>query len=179
MSEVKRLRARTGMSQRALARAAETSQPTISAYEGGRKAPTITTLRRLAEASGLEMSVQFLTPMTREDRRSLALHEVVARRLEAEPVRVLAKARANLRRMRDANPGPNESHMVRDDLPFKLVGRPLRSSGAVRTELVRTDLLPLMAGLIAAGGSSGSQGLDDHERSQLDRLFHDGPQSIA
>lgn len=105
MSEVKRLRARTGMSQRALARAAETSQPTIAAYESGRKAPTITTLRRLAEASGLEMSVQFLTPMTREDRRSLALHEAVARRLEAEPVRVLAKARANLRRMRDANPG--------------------------------------------------------------------------
>src|SRR5687767_14346038 len=105
MNEVKKLRAQAGISQRALARVAATSQPTIAAYESGRKAPTITTLRRLAEASGLEMNVQFLRPLTREDRRSLALHEAVARELERAPHRVLAKARANLRRMRDANPG--------------------------------------------------------------------------
>ncbi len=105
MNEVRQLRRQVGMSQRSLAAAAGTSQPTIAAYESGRKVPTLATLRRLAEAAGLEMSVQFMPPLTREDRRSLLLHEAIVEELAADPGRVLAKARANLRRMRASNPG--------------------------------------------------------------------------
>ncbi|MDE0027694.1 MAG: hypothetical protein OXP69_25045 [Spirochaetaceae bacterium] len=43
--------------------------------------------------------------LTREDRRSLALHERIADRLRAAPVETLARAEANLRRMRDLHPG--------------------------------------------------------------------------
>jgi transcriptional regulator with XRE-family HTH domain len=105
MNEVRDLRMRAGLSQKALAAAAGTSQPTIAAYESGRKVPSVETLRRLAAAAGLEMQVQFVPPLTREDRRSLALHEAVARELLADPLRVRAKAKGNLSRMRNANPG--------------------------------------------------------------------------
>ena len=43
--------------------------------------------------------------LTREDRRSLALHERIADRLRAAPVETLTRAEANLRRMRDLHPG--------------------------------------------------------------------------
>ena len=43
--------------------------------------------------------------LTREDRRSLALHERIADRLRAAPVETLARAEANLRRMRGLHPG--------------------------------------------------------------------------
>ena len=105
MNEVRELRGRAGLSQSGLARAAGTSQPTIAAYEGGRKVPSLRTLRRLAEAAGLEMRVEFLPPLSREDRRSMFLHEEIARELARDPARVLAKARENLRRIRAANPG--------------------------------------------------------------------------
>ena len=43
------------------------------------------------------------TRLTREDRRSLALHRVIADRLLADPEAVITKARRNLRVMRRAN----------------------------------------------------------------------------
>jgi transcriptional regulator with XRE-family HTH domain len=46
------VRRRRGMSQTELARRAGTSQPVISAYEHGRRDPTVGTLRRLIEATG-------------------------------------------------------------------------------------------------------------------------------
>lgn len=89
------------MTQEELAAAAGTSQPTIAAYESGRKSPTLRTLTRIAGALGFELTVGFLPPLTREDRRSLALHRAIAAKLEADPVNVLDKARTNLRVMRD------------------------------------------------------------------------------
>ena len=59
MSEIRTLRRTVGVTQAALADAAGTSQPTIAAYETGRKSPTLGTVRRLAESVGLAMSVQF------------------------------------------------------------------------------------------------------------------------
>ena len=70
MSEIRRLRKTVGVTQAALADAAGTSQPTIAAYETGRKSPTLGTVKRLAESVGLAMSVNFHPPLTREDRRS-------------------------------------------------------------------------------------------------------------
>ncbi|KYH44163.1 helix-turn-helix transcriptional regulator [Branchiibius sp. NY16-3462-2] len=50
-------RAAAGLSQAALAAAAGTSRPTLSAYENGRKSPSIQTASRLLEAAGFELTV--------------------------------------------------------------------------------------------------------------------------
>lgn len=99
MNPVRTLRERAALTQAALARAAGTSQPTIAAYETGQKSPTVNTVERLATAAGLEATVDFVPRLTREDRRSLALHHAIATRLAAEPERVLARARRTLARM--------------------------------------------------------------------------------
>jgi len=50
-------RARAGLTQAALARRAGTSQATISAYEHGRKEPSVETLGRLLAALGSRLAV--------------------------------------------------------------------------------------------------------------------------
>ena len=47
-------RSRAGMTQGELASRAHTSQPVISAYEHGRRDPSVTTLRRLIAATGAD-----------------------------------------------------------------------------------------------------------------------------
>jgi hypothetical protein len=54
---------------------------------------------RLARSAGLEATVIFHPPMTREERRSLALHSAIAKRLEENPAFVLDRARQTLARM--------------------------------------------------------------------------------
>jgi transcriptional regulator with XRE-family HTH domain len=88
------------MTQAEIALASGTSQPAIAAYESGRKSPTMRTLTRIAGALGFELSVRFVPPLTREDRRSLALHRAIASKLEVDPARVVGKARSNLELMR-------------------------------------------------------------------------------
>jgi transcriptional regulator with XRE-family HTH domain len=104
MNAIRLLRDLGDLTQAELAEAAETSQPTIAAYEAGRKSPTLRTLCRLAEAAGLEATVAFHRPMTREERRSLHLHRAIARRLERDPETVLARARSTLSLMRRSHP---------------------------------------------------------------------------
>lgn len=104
MNAILDLRRRAGLTQAELARLAGTSQPTIAAYESGTKSPTLTTLSRIARAAGLEAVVTFPPAMTREDRRSLALHRAIADRLTADPTTTLNHARRNLTLMRDRNP---------------------------------------------------------------------------
>jgi transcriptional regulator with XRE-family HTH domain len=105
MNTVRLLRDLSDLTQAELADAAGTSQPTIAAYESGRKSPTLRTLRRLAEVAGFEATIGFHRPMTREERRSLHLHRAIARRLEGSPEEVLARARATLSLMRGNHPG--------------------------------------------------------------------------
>ena len=100
MDPIRALRERASLTQASLARAGGTSQPTIAAYEAGRKSPTFDTLQRLAGAVGLEATIAYASPLTREDRRSLALHRAIARRIADDPATVLAQARRNLARMR-------------------------------------------------------------------------------
>ena len=104
MSSIRELRTRVRMTQGELAAAAGTSQPAIAAYESGRKSPTLRTLTRIAGALGFELTVGFVPPLTREDRRSLALHRAIVSKLESDPVRVLDKARTNLGVMCDRHP---------------------------------------------------------------------------
>ena len=99
------LRRRVGSTQADLARRAETSQPTIAAYESGHKSPSLRTLQRLAASVGQELHVVFVPPMTREDRRSLELHSAIADKLAANPAVVVSKARQNLELMAQTNPG--------------------------------------------------------------------------
>src|SRR5437870_1272833 len=51
-------RHRAGLSQAELAARAGTSQATISAYESGRKTPSVATLERLLAASGARLAVE-------------------------------------------------------------------------------------------------------------------------
>ena len=99
MNPVRILRERAQMTQEELARAAGTSQPAIAAYEAGRKSPTLRTVERLATAAGLDAFVQYASPLTREDRRSIALHRAIAARLREDPERVVRQARRNLKAM--------------------------------------------------------------------------------
>ena len=56
------MRRRRGLTQAALARAAGTSQPVISAYESGRRDPTFGTLRRLIAAAGEDLELTARVP---------------------------------------------------------------------------------------------------------------------
>lgn len=105
MNPIRLLRDLAGLTQAELADAAGTSQPTIAAYEAGRKSPTLDTVRRLGDAAGLEAVVGFHPPTTREDRRSLHLHRAIARRLTEEPEATLDRARRTLALMRGRQPG--------------------------------------------------------------------------
>ena len=67
MNAVRELRRTADLTQAELARAAGTSQPTIAAYESGRKSPSLRTLSRMARAVGLKAVVVFPPAMTRED----------------------------------------------------------------------------------------------------------------
>ncbi len=108
MTTVRDLRSLAEVTQTDLARAARTSQPTVAAYEAGTKSPTLTTLKRLAASVGMEAVVVYVSPLTREDRRSLALHRVIAQRLRHDPDTVLGVAWTNLQKMSDAHPHAHE-----------------------------------------------------------------------
>ena len=55
---LQRARHEAGLSQSALAARARTSQTTISAYESGRKRPSVDTLSRLLAATGQRLTVE-------------------------------------------------------------------------------------------------------------------------
>jgi transcriptional regulator with XRE-family HTH domain len=59
---IARVRTRNGLSQRALAQRAGTSQPVVSAYENGRRDPGFETLRRLVAAAGERLVVDAVRP---------------------------------------------------------------------------------------------------------------------
>ena len=112
MDVIRALRDRADLTQQALARAGGTSQPTIAAYESGRKSPTVHTVQRIAAAVGLHATIEYSTPLTREERRSLELHRAIARRLANDPVAVIAQARRNLARMRSRQ--GQAAHLLRE-----------------------------------------------------------------
>lgn len=55
---IKLARNDAGLSQRELARRAGTSQATLSAYEAGRKSPSLDTLARIVRAAGQDLRIQ-------------------------------------------------------------------------------------------------------------------------
>ena len=93
-----------GMTQQELADAAETSQPTVAAYESGAKIPTWRTVHRIASSVGLACYPAVGAPLTRNQERSLFLHAAIATELRARETEVLEIARQNLVKMRSVNP---------------------------------------------------------------------------
>ena len=57
---IKLARRDAGISQRELARRAGTSQATLSAYEAGRKSPSLDTLARIVRAAGRDLRIQVI-----------------------------------------------------------------------------------------------------------------------
>jgi transcriptional regulator with XRE-family HTH domain len=55
---LERVRVSAGLTQEELARRAGTSRPTLSAYEHGRKSPTVATFARLLSRAGWELAAQ-------------------------------------------------------------------------------------------------------------------------
>jgi transcriptional regulator with XRE-family HTH domain len=55
---LERVRASSGLTQEELARRAGTSRPTLSAYEHGRKSPTVATFAWLLSQAGWELAAQ-------------------------------------------------------------------------------------------------------------------------
>jgi transcriptional regulator with XRE-family HTH domain len=83
-------RERAGLSQAALAELTGTSQATISAYETGRKRPSIDTLSRLLAATGQRLAVapgQSAEPSRRMQRRNGRILAEVLALAEALPAR--------------------------------------------------------------------------------------------
>ena len=104
MTTIRDPRSLSDMTRTDLASAAGTSQPTVSAYEAGRKSPTLTTIERLAASVGKAAVVVYVAPLTREDRRRLAIHYAIAQRLVEDPDGVLTTAHQSLDRMRRRHP---------------------------------------------------------------------------
>jgi transcriptional regulator with XRE-family HTH domain len=63
---LERVRVSSGLTQEELARRAGTSRPTLSAYEHGRKSPTVTTFARLLSRAGWELDAQPHVSFTRQ-----------------------------------------------------------------------------------------------------------------
>ena len=54
---IREVRSRTGLTQAQLAARAGTSQPTLAAYEAGKKQPSLSTLNRIITASGMRLDL--------------------------------------------------------------------------------------------------------------------------
>ena len=104
MNPVQLIRAAAGITQRELADAAGTSQPTVAAYESGAKSPTWRTVERIASSVGLVCYPAVVRPLTRDQRRSLYLHAAIAKELTNRPTEVIEIARQNIDKMRSVNP---------------------------------------------------------------------------
>ncbi len=92
------------MTQRQLADAARTSQPTVAAYEAGAKSPTWRTVERMASSVGLACFPLVGTPLTRDQERSIALHAAISKELRMRHREVIEVAMHNISRMRSLNP---------------------------------------------------------------------------
>lgn len=104
MTVIRQLRDQVRVTQARLAAMVGTSQSAIAAYESGSKSPTLRTVHRLATVLGLELEIRFVASLTREDRRSLAYHQVIAERLLRNPRPILEKARRNLKQLKALHP---------------------------------------------------------------------------
>lgn len=96
-SVVKKLRLSTGLSQRAFAQRAQTSQPAIARYESGVATPSWQTLERLAEVSGRRVEINVMAIPEPHD---IELAQTLLALTPLERLRTLARY-ARLRELAD------------------------------------------------------------------------------
>jgi transcriptional regulator with XRE-family HTH domain len=98
---IRTARDRASLTQWELAELAAVTQQTVSAYETGRKEPTLPTLQRLLAAAGFELRVR-LEPIDRHDQAlQVFLDSLPAEsRVELEQGRRARAAAARLRRVK-------------------------------------------------------------------------------
>ena len=136
MEPVQLIRAAAGMTQRELADAAGTSQPTVAAYESGTKSPTWRTVERIASSVGLVCYPAVVRPLTRDQRRSLYLHAAIAKELSNRPTEVIEIARQNIAKMRSVNPHAwrllDEWERILSGMTIQIVARMLDPSEHAR-----------------------------------------------
>lgn len=85
---LRKIRLSAGLSQRALAARAETSQPAIARYERGATTPSWETLERLAEACGRRLRLSAEIP---PDPHDVGLAEEMLRLMPEERLRALGR----------------------------------------------------------------------------------------
>lgn len=104
-STLRDARRRAGLSQPQLAARAGTSQATVSAYENGRKQPSVETLARLLAAAGAQLTVE---------------HGVPARaRPSATDLRRTARTLADVLLLAEALPARHEPRLRYPRLPAR------------------------------------------------------------
>lgn len=86
---VRRARAVAGLSQRELAVRAGVSQPVVSAYERGRREPSLSMLFKLVTATGCELSIVIESPLRQRVREQREEIVATAARRGAHNVRLL------------------------------------------------------------------------------------------
>ncbi len=80
---IRMARRRSGLTQEALAGRAATTQSAISAYESGRRSPSVQTLARILAAAGLELRMRAVEPGSHDASRRTAEALLPAGQLEA------------------------------------------------------------------------------------------------
>lgn len=98
---IKLARGDAGLSQRELARRAGTSQATLSAYEAGRKSPSLDTLARIVRAAGSDLRIR-LVPYDDHDETMAAYEASLPDKARAAIARERERLRARARREREA-----------------------------------------------------------------------------
>lgn len=69
---IRTARRQAGLTQQALAARAATSQAAVSAYESGRRSPSVDTLARILDAAGFELRMRLTRPDTHDSTRRQA-----------------------------------------------------------------------------------------------------------
>ena len=84
-------RRQAGLTQQALAKRAGTSQAAVSAYESGRRSPSVDTLCRLLAAAGFEVRMRLAPPDTHVPSLTAAEELLPADQLERQREREQAR----------------------------------------------------------------------------------------
>lgn len=96
---IRMARRKAGLTQTELAALASTSQAAISAYESGRRSPSVETLQRILTAAGFELRMRLAEPDTQHATRARA--EVL---LPADQLTAFTKRESNrVHRLRSSN----------------------------------------------------------------------------
>jgi len=80
---IRMARRNAGLTQVELAKRARTSQAAVSAYESGRRSPSVETLCRILDAAGFEVRMRLVEPDRHDATRAIAENLLPSDELEA------------------------------------------------------------------------------------------------